>query len=132
MKKTTFQFNVCKHSCSSRKTVYVQHKCDTIFQVFSFKNNTKAQMRDIEAAYFARTDNIHPISESLKIKVDASYRFRMDGNNNTDISNNLYAMGNVFKITKYLYGYFCFNLCKKNGTSIQRNMSTVTHAISNT
>jgi energy-converting hydrogenase A subunit M len=54
-------------------------------------------MRDIEEAYFVRTDNIHPISESLKIKVGASYRLRMDGNNNTDISNNLYVMENVFK-----------------------------------
>jgi hypothetical protein len=90
-----------------RKTLYVQHKCDTIFQVFSFKNNTKAQMRDIEAAYFVRTNSIHPISESLKIKVGASYRLRMDGNNNTDIRNNLYVMGNVFKITNICMGVFC-------------------------
>ena len=37
-------------------------------------------MRDIEAAYVVRTDNIHPISD--KIKVVASYRLRIDGNNN--------------------------------------------------
>jgi len=61
------------------------------------------------------TDNIHLIPESLKIKVGASYRLRMDGNNNTDISNNLYVMGNVSKITKCLYGCFYFNLCKTMG-----------------
>ena len=89
-------------------------------------------MRDIEAAYFVRTNSIHPISESLKIKVGASYRLRMDGNNNTDIRNNVYVMGNVFKITNICMGVFVLTCAKKNGTRIQRNMSTVTHAISNT
>jgi hypothetical protein len=65
-------------------------------------------MRDIETAHFVRTDNIHPITESLKNKVGASYRLRMDGNNNTDISNNLYVMGNVFKIKKISVWVFLF------------------------
>ena len=95
---TTFQFNVCKHSCSNRTSLSIrfeqQHRCDTILQVFSFKNKTKAKLKDIEAAYFVRTENIHPIFD--KIKVGVSYRLCMR--------------------------VFSFNLCK-NGTSIQRNMS---------
>ena len=39
----------------------------------------KAKLRDIEAAYFFRTENIHPISDT--IKVGASYRLKSDGNN---------------------------------------------------
>ena len=51
---------------------------------FLSKNKTKAKLRDIEAAYCARTESMHPISDT--IKVGASYRFRSDGNNNFDIS----------------------------------------------
>lgn len=76
---TTFQFNVCKHSCSNRTSLSIrfeqQHRCDTILQVFSFKNKTKAKLKDIEAAYFVRTENIHPIFD--KIKVGVSYRLCM-------------------------------------------------------
>ena len=53
------------------------------YKYFLSKNKTKAKLRDIEAAYFVRTESIHPISD--KIKVGASYRFRSDNNNNSDI-----------------------------------------------
>ena len=94
-----------------------QHKCDTIFQVFSFKNKTKAQMIDLKHHIFLKqtTDSIHPMSESLKMKIGASYRLRMDDNNNTDISNNIYVMGSVFKMSQCLYGCFYFNQCRKMG-----------------
>jgi opacity protein-like surface antigen len=54
------------------------------YKYFLSKNKTKAKLRDIEAAYCARTESIYPISDT--IKVGASYRFRSDGNNNFDIS----------------------------------------------
>ena len=85
---TTFQFNVCKHSCSNR-TIY-QYALNSNISVtlyykhFLSKNKTKAKLRDIEAAYFVRTESIHPISDTTK--VGASYRLRSDGNNNFDIS----------------------------------------------